>query len=191
MTMSDATKTNEAVKVAESATKESAKPKVSGKSEGYIAVVQVRGLVGVKASVRDTLRMLGLNRVNQCVLVKNSQSLQGMLLKVKDYATYGPVSEEVIKELISKRGSEYAGRLQDAKGKYSYSSFDYAGPMTETVLMGNLAIRSYMLRKEKSNGGYDYYARKKLLWDGENMKITNIEAANQYVTRNYREGWKI
>lgn len=125
--MSDATKTNEAVKVAESATKESAKPKVSGKSEGYIAVVQVRGLVGVKASVRDTLRMLGLNRVNQCVLVKNSQSLQGMLLKVKDYATYGPVSEEVIKELISKRGSEYAGRLQDAKGKYSYSSFDYAG----------------------------------------------------------------
>ena len=28
------------------------------------------------------------------------------------------------------------------------SSFDYAGPMTETVLMGNIAIRSYMERKE-------------------------------------------
>ena len=71
------------------------------------------------------------------------------------------------------------------------SSFDYAGPMTETVLMGNLAIRSYMLRNEKSNGGFDYYARKKLLWDGDNMKITNIEEANQFVTREYREGWKI
>ena len=71
------------------------------------------------------------------------------------------------------------------------SSFDYAGPMTETVLMGNLAIRSYMLRKEDSNGSFDYYARKKLLWDGENMKITNIEEANQFVTRKYREGWKI
>ena len=71
------------------------------------------------------------------------------------------------------------------------SSFDYAGPMTETVLMGNLAIRSYMLRKEASNGSFDYYARKKLLWDGENMKITNIEEANQFVTRKYREGWKI
>ena len=45
-----------------------------------------------------------------------------------------------------------------------------------------------MLRKEKSNGGYDYFARKKLLWDGENMKITNIDAANQYVTRNYQAG---
>ena len=71
------------------------------------------------------------------------------------------------------------------------SSFDYAGPMTETVLMGNLAIRSYMLRKEASNGSFDYYARKKLLWDGENMKITNVEEANQFVTRKYREGWKI
>ena len=71
------------------------------------------------------------------------------------------------------------------------SSFDYAGPMTETVLMGNLAIRSYMLRKEAPNGSFDYYARKKLLWDGENMKITNIEEANQFVTRKYRKGWKI
>jgi hypothetical protein len=71
------------------------------------------------------------------------------------------------------------------------SSFDYAGPMTETVLMGNLAIRSFMLRKELSNGGMDYFARKKLLWDGENMKITNLEAANQFVTRDYREGFTI
>lgn len=71
------------------------------------------------------------------------------------------------------------------------SSFDYAGPMTETVLMGNLAIRSYMLRKENSKGDMEYYGRKKLLWDGDNMKITNLEEANQYVGRTYREGWEV
>lgn len=71
------------------------------------------------------------------------------------------------------------------------SSFDYAGPMTETVLMGNLAIRSFMLRKEKEDGGMDYYGRKKLLWDGENMRITNLEEANQFVGRSYREGWEV
>lgn len=70
------------------------------------------------------------------------------------------------------------------------SSFDYAGPMTETVLMGNLAIRSYMLRKETGNN-VQYYGRKKLLWDGDNMKITNLEEANQYVTREYRKGWEM
>jgi len=71
------------------------------------------------------------------------------------------------------------------------SSFDYAGPMTETVLMGNLAIRSYMLGKKNSKGRMDFYARKKLLWDGENMKITNQEEANQFVGRQYRKGWEV
>ncbi len=71
------------------------------------------------------------------------------------------------------------------------SSFDYAGPMTETVLMGNLAIRSYMLRKENEKGKLDFFARKKLLWDGENMRITNLEEANQFVTRTYRKGWEV
>lgn len=71
------------------------------------------------------------------------------------------------------------------------SSFDYAGPMTETVLMGNLAIRSYMLRKENSKGQMEFYARKKLLWDGENTRITNMEEANQFVTRTYRKGWEV
>ena len=71
------------------------------------------------------------------------------------------------------------------------SSFDYAGPMTETVLMGNLAIRSYMLRRENSDGDMVYYGRKKLLWDGENMRITNLEEANQFVGRTYRKGWKM
>ena len=71
------------------------------------------------------------------------------------------------------------------------SSFDYAGPMTETVLMGNLAIRSYMLQRANAEGNMEFYGRKKLLWDGANMKITNFEDANQFVTRTYREGWEM
>ncbi len=63
--------------------------------------------------------------------------------------------------------------------------------MTETVLMGNLAIRSYMLRKDDGKGNMDFFARKKLLWDGENMRITNMEEANQFVTRTYRKGWEV
>lgn len=69
------------------------------------------------------------------------------------------------------------------------SSFDYAGPMTETVLMGNLAIRSYMLRRENAKGEPEFYGRKKLLWDGNNLKITNLEEANQFVGRTYRDGF--
>jgi hypothetical protein len=72
------------------------------------------------------------------------------------------------------------------------SSFDFAGPLTESVLMGNLAIRSYTLRTAKADGkGFNYPGRKKLMWDGKNMKITNLDEANQFVKRQYREGWSL
>lgn len=71
------------------------------------------------------------------------------------------------------------------------SSFDFAGPLTESILMGNLAIRSYNLRHETQNNRFEYPGRKKLLWDGTNMKVTNFEPANQFVKRKYREGWTL
>lgn len=96
-------------------------------SEKYVAVIQVRGLVGVKSKVKDTLRMMGLTRANQCVLLENKDNLKGMLLKVKDYATFGPVSMELVNKLVSARGSEYEGRLEDSKSKYTYSTFQFNG----------------------------------------------------------------
>ena len=81
------------------------------------------------------------------------------------------------------------------------SSFDYAGPFTESVLMGNLAIRSYMLIGTKSpkfsensvhvSEHSNYIGRKKLIWDGQNMRITNFDLANKYVQRKSRKGWEL
>ena len=76
-------------------------------------------------------------------------------------------------------------------GAYTSSAFEMSGPLTETVLMGNLAIRSYNYSETNSKGNKTYPGRKKLLWDGPNMKITNFDPANQFVKRNYREGWKL
>jgi predicted dehydrogenase len=64
------------------------------------------------------------------------------------------------------------------------SPFEYAGPLTETVIMGNLALRSWNIKSGKTFPG-----RKKLLWDAVNMKITNFDEANQFVKREYRRGW--
>ena len=71
------------------------------------------------------------------------------------------------------------------------SSFDYSGPLTETVLMGNIAIRSYLLRKGENSRRLEYIGRKKLLWDGEEMRIKNLEVANQFVRREYRKEWEL
>jgi hypothetical protein len=60
--------------------------------------------------------------------------------------------------------------------------------LTESVLMGNLAIRSYMLREGEGRSA-KYIGRQQLEWDAKNMRITNFEPANQFVKREYRAGW--
>ncbi len=78
-------------------------------------------------------------------------------------------------------------------GKIELSApFDIAGPLTETVLMGNLAIRSYDVQKARAEkpDQFDYPGRGiKLLWDGTAMKVTNFDEANAFVKREYRKGW--
>ncbi|MDH5599572.1 MAG: gfo/Idh/MocA family oxidoreductase, partial [Cyclobacteriaceae bacterium] len=81
--------------------------------------------------------------------------------------------------------------FQSKEHKALTSSFDYAGPLNETVLMGNVAIRSYMMGEKQDSGRMNFNGRRKMLWDGAKMKITNYDDANEFVGRDYREGWKL
>ena len=60
-------------------------------------------------------------------------------------------------------------------GPKPLANFDYSGPLTETILLGNVAAR----------------AGRKLFWDGPNLKVTNAPEANEYLKREYREGWRL
>ncbi len=71
-------------------------------------------------------------------------------------------------------------------GSYTSSPFSESGPLTETVIMGNLAILSYNIKE-----GENFPGRKKLIWDGENMQITNFDKANRFVKRDYRGNWNL
>jgi predicted dehydrogenase len=62
-------------------------------------------------------------------------------------------------------------------GKAPNSSFAYAGPLTETVLLGVIASR--------------VGAGEEFLWDSDHLRFTNSEAANHYVKPEYRDGWQI
>lgn len=64
-----------------------------------IAAVKVRGNVDVPQPVKDTMTNLGLKKRNQIVFYEDSDSIRGMMNKVKDYITYGEVSDEVIEKV--------------------------------------------------------------------------------------------
>ena len=89
-----------------------------------------------------------------------------------------------VEACIAGPGSDLAKNLS--------SHFDIAGPLTESVLMGNLAIRSYDIKNIDKKGDASYPGRNiQLMWDGPNMKITNFDEANQFVKRTYRDGWSL
>jgi predicted dehydrogenase len=77
--------------------------------------------------------------------------------------------------------------------KETSSPFEIAGPLTEALLMANLAIRAHDIQYPNSNGkGFNYPGRNlKLLWDNSQMKVTNFDDVNQFVRRTYREGYSL
>ncbi len=55
------------------------------------------------------------------------------------------------------------------------ANFDYAGPLTESVLLGSVATR---------------FPQQTLAWDAAGLKFTNVAEANAFVRRTYRVGWE-
>jgi predicted dehydrogenase len=86
-------------------------------------------------------------------------------------------------QMIPRSPGHFVEWIEACKGgKPAGSNFDHAGPLAEAVLLGNVALRPEV--KENMN-------RTKLLWDGPNMKITNVPEANQFLRREYRDGWTL
>ncbi len=79
-----------------------------------IAVVRVRGGIGVKKEILDTLAMLGLKKVNHCVIVDDRPSYMGMIKKVENFVTYGYIDEKTLATILRRRGElEGGGKLTD------------------------------------------------------------------------------
>jgi predicted dehydrogenase len=60
-------------------------------------------------------------------------------------------------------------------GAPARSNFDFAGPLTEAVLLGVVAVRT----------------RRHLVWDSANLTVTNFPEANQFIRKEYRKGWEL
>jgi len=80
------------------------------------AVIRVRGEINARRDVRDTLKMLNLPYINNCTLVAEDKNYKGMLQKVKDYITWGEISDEMLRKLLERAGME-GKTLEEAAGK--------------------------------------------------------------------------
>jgi predicted dehydrogenase len=80
---------------------------------------------------------------------------------------------------LPREGAEnhYLQFVEAVRGNAKTSApFSYAGPLTESVLLGCLATR---------------FPKTDLQWDADKLKVTNEEKANQFVRKTYRKGWEV
>jgi predicted dehydrogenase len=71
---------------------------------------------------------------------------------------------------------EWADAIRANRPEMAFSNFDYAGRLTEAMLLGNIAVR---------------FAGTELRWDAAKLTIGNNEAANRLVRKEYRRGWDV
>ncbi len=80
-----------------------------------LAVVRVRGSVNLRKELKDTLKMLRLNRINHCVLIRKDPAIEGMIKKVRDFVTWGEINDKTLEKLISERGRMTGDKKVDTK----------------------------------------------------------------------------
>ena len=67
-------------------------------------VVRVRSDVGVERSIKETMHMLNLTKVNHAVIIPENDQYRGMLQKATDYITWGGADKELVETMLRERG---------------------------------------------------------------------------------------
>ncbi len=127
-------------------------------------MIRIQGQIDRRKEVKDTLKMLNLDRPNQCVIVRDEPSFRGMLEKAKEIVTWGPIEPEVLEKLLLKRGEfEGGGELTDEKvdSKTSYSS---VGELAEAVCEDDFDLKDVeglkkVFRLHPPKKGFDFTGR--------------------------------
>ena len=70
-----------------------------------LAVVRVRGRAAVRHDIRETMKRLNLNRVNNLALIYGTKPNLGMIKKCNDFITYGEINSEILEKLADRKGT--------------------------------------------------------------------------------------
>ncbi|MEM2698704.1 MAG: 50S ribosomal protein L30 [Ignisphaera sp.] len=92
------------------------------KKPTLVAIIRVRGQVGVPYDVEHSLKLLRLSKKYHCVVYPITKSLQGILNRIKDWVTWGEIDLDTLTTLLRKRGRIKGGEpLTDEFIKRSFN----------------------------------------------------------------------
>jgi len=100
------------------------------KKSGKIAVVRVRGQVDVRRTIKDTMFMLNLDKINWVTVLDSIPTNMGMIQKSKDFITWGEIDEKTFTALVTKWGRKAGDKRLEAKEAASFAKDFMAGKTT-------------------------------------------------------------
>ena len=77
-----------------------------------LAVIRIRGTERIAQQKEDTFRALNLTKPNHCVLIADTPEIKGMILKVKDYVTWGEVDQKIVDKLEKLGSAKKIGKAK-------------------------------------------------------------------------------
>ncbi|MFH0868889.1 MAG: 50S ribosomal protein L30 [archaeon] len=135
-----------------------------------IAVVRIRGDVGLNPNVRKTFELLRLYKKNYCVVLPTDKSTIAMVQRVKDFVAFGEISKETFAKLLQHRG-KLAGdkpiteNFLKEKTKYGIKEFVEAFYDSKTSLKEVPSLKQYF-RLHPPIGGFEKGGIKKAYAEG-------------------------
>lgn len=82
-----------------------------------LAVLRIRGRIGIRKETEDTMRMLGLDRKHSLAVIPKTAPNLGMIKKSEDYVTWGEAEEKTLEALKKKAGGRIY-RLAPPRGGF-------------------------------------------------------------------------
>jgi large subunit ribosomal protein L30 len=71
-----------------------------------IAVIRIKGQIGLRKDIKETLFRLRIRRKYACVVLESTKKNLNTLKKARDFISYGEISKESYEELVKKRGKK-------------------------------------------------------------------------------------
>ncbi|MHA2098860.1 MAG: 50S ribosomal protein L30 [Candidatus Kariarchaeaceae archaeon] len=106
-----------------------------------IAIVRLRGRTGRNYHIEHTLKLLKLHKPNHAVVYHETESLNGMLQKVKDTVTWGEINGDTLEHLIVKRGELQGKNKISNKHIKANTEYPTIKQFTKAVLNGEAKIK--------------------------------------------------
>lgn len=108
-----------------------------------LAAIRIAGSIGVRKEIEDTLRMLRLKDVNNCVLLEEKPETKGMIEKCRYYITYGEIDKETLVALLKKRLRLQGNRRVDEKILKEVTNFDSFENFADSLLKGETKLKNF------------------------------------------------